>query len=230
MGLDIAERRVRCAFFCGVLSAVAIGAAGCSSEVSRFVENPNSKPYVARAPSYQPPPAPIQPTHVAAVESQPLPQAQPASSSSAPQYAALQYEQSQYAPAAPQYVPPQPVPPQPVPAYAPPAPQYAAPQYVPSQYVPSAPRSSPGFAGPAGTGAKIAHAAAPRTPVSAVPQVSALPPVSATSGSLPAAPAQDRKSTRLNSSHVRISYAVFCLKKKKNKYQTHHINKKLKKK
>src|SRR5690554_3303455 len=29
----------------------------------------------------------------------------------------------------------------------------------------------------------------------------------------------DRKSTRLNSSHVRISYAVFCLKKK-----THHIS------
>src|SRR5690349_25144253 len=27
--------------------------------------------------------------------------------------------------------------------------------------------------------------------------------------------AQDRKSTRLNSSHVEISYAVFCLKKKK---------------
>src|SRR3989442_10785808 len=27
--------------------------------------------------------------------------------------------------------------------------------------------------------------------------------------------AGDRKSTRLNSSHVRISYAVFCLKKKK---------------
>src|SRR5690625_6336278 len=27
---------------------------------------------------------------------------------------------------------------------------------------------------------------------------------------------QDRKSTRLNSSHVAISYAVFCLKKKKN--------------
>src|SRR5690554_7397020 len=26
--------------------------------------------------------------------------------------------------------------------------------------------------------------------------------------------AEDRKSTRLNSSHVRISYAVFCLKKK----------------
>src|ERR1039457_7342916 len=28
----------------------------------------------------------------------------------------------------------------------------------------------------------------------------------------------DRKSTRLNSSHLVISYAVFCLKKKKNKY------------
>src|SRR5438067_4599521 len=28
--------------------------------------------------------------------------------------------------------------------------------------------------------------------------------------------AADRKSTRLNSSHVSISYAVFCLKKKKN--------------
>src|SRR3712207_8108535 len=27
-------------------------------------------------------------------------------------------------------------------------------------------------------------------------------------------PAQDRKSTRLNSSHANISYAVFCLKKK----------------
>src|SRR2546427_8098891 len=30
--------------------------------------------------------------------------------------------------------------------------------------------------------------------------------------------AQDRKSTRLNSSHSQISYAVFCLKKKKNRY------------
>src|SRR3712207_8616860 len=28
---------------------------------------------------------------------------------------------------------------------------------------------------------------------------------------------EDRKSTRLNSSHANISYAVFCLKKKKNK-------------
>src|SRR3712207_7757385 len=29
---------------------------------------------------------------------------------------------------------------------------------------------------------------------------------------------QDRKSTRLNSSHANISYAVFCLKKKKKKH------------
>src|SRR3712207_7711989 len=31
-----------------------------------------------------------------------------------------------------------------------------------------------------------------------------------------APPLRDRKSTRLNSSHANISYAVFCLKKKKN--------------
>src|SRR5438067_8733680 len=35
-------------------------------------------------------------------------------------------------------------------------------------------------------------------------------------------PARDRKSTRLNSSHVSISYAVFCLKKK-NKPTPAHI-------
>src|SRR5690349_23604297 len=33
-------------------------------------------------------------------------------------------------------------------------------------------------------------------------------------------PPPDRKSTRLNSSHVEISYAVFCLKKKKKKTKT----------
>src|SRR5256885_6510280 len=31
---------------------------------------------------------------------------------------------------------------------------------------------------------------------------------------------EDRKSTRLNSSHLVISYAVFCLKKKKKNYST----------
>src|SRR5438874_6866259 len=38
-----------------------------------------------------------------------------------------------------------------------------------------------------------------------------------TSDMLPADIIGDRKSTRLNSSHVEISYAVFCLKKKKKK-------------
>src|SRR3712207_8053872 len=33
----------------------------------------------------------------------------------------------------------------------------------------------------------------------------------------------DRKSTRLNSSHANISYAVFCLKKKKKHYTTNSI-------
>src|SRR5690606_41195630 len=33
----------------------------------------------------------------------------------------------------------------------------------------------------------------------------------------------DRKSTRLNSSHVKISYAVFCLKKKKKKRRQERI-------
>src|SRR3712207_6885462 len=35
---------------------------------------------------------------------------------------------------------------------------------------------------------------------------------------------EDRKSTRLNSSHANISYAVFCLKKK-NKHKNHTITK-----
>src|SRR5436305_11906032 len=37
--------------------------------------------------------------------------------------------------------------------------------------------------------------------------------------------AGDRKSTRLNSSHVRISYAVFCLKKKKEIYPLYFLDK-----
>src|SRR3712207_7888507 len=35
---------------------------------------------------------------------------------------------------------------------------------------------------------------------------------------------QDRKSTRLNSSHANISYAVFCLKKKKTIERRHHLS------
>src|SRR2546427_7462836 len=37
----------------------------------------------------------------------------------------------------------------------------------------------------------------------------------------PRPPVSDRKSTRLNSSHSQISYAVFCLKKKKKKKTRH---------
>src|SRR3712207_7609930 len=50
----------------------------------------------------------------------------------------------------------------------------------------------------------------------------------ATSIQRPTTPTRDRKSTRLNSSHANISYAVFCLKKKKQHYNslqqhyTHH--------
>src|SRR5690606_41699209 len=42
-----------------------------------------------------------------------------------------------------------------------------------------------------------------------------LPTTPAATNSRPAFEHTDRKSTRLNSSHVKISYAVFCLKKKK---------------
>src|SRR5476649_2988802 len=41
---------------------------------------------------------------------------------------------------------------------------------------------------------------------------------------------KDRKSTRLNSSHTVISYAVFCLKKKKHNRSHRQTNKKHKKK
>src|SRR5471032_3574103 len=40
----------------------------------------------------------------------------------------------------------------------------------------------------------------------------------------------DRKSTRLNSSHITISYAVFCLKKKKKKNKNYKTKKKKKNK
>src|SRR5205814_5766026 len=51
-----------------------------------------------------------------------------------------------------------------------------------------------------------------------VPQSCCLPGSSRRgSGERQALSRQDRKSTRLNSSHLGISYAVFCLKKKKQK-------------
>src|SRR3989454_7102117 len=42
------------------------------------------------------------------------------------------------------------------------------------------------------------------------------PPPKSARGVAPHGGQRDRKSTRLNSSHLVISYAVFCLKKKKN--------------
>src|SRR3712207_7517242 len=51
-----------------------------------------------------------------------------------------------------------------------------------------------------------------------VPQSRARPPAGSARGrGPPGGSAEDRKSTRLNSSHANISYAVFCLKKKKTK-------------
>src|SRR5215470_2800970 len=157
--------RLRWTLFWGVLSVAAIGAAGCSSDTSRFGENSNNNPYAARAPYNQPPPAPLppapmqsapmqpapmqpaslQPTRTAAVERQPLPQAPPTQSPYAPQYASLQYEQPQYSAPPSQYAP----------SYAPPTPQYAAPPsrygppanvppaYVPPPYEPPTPRTPP---------------------------------------------------------------------------------------
>src|SRR2546430_8437835 len=42
--------------------------------------------------------------------------------------------------------------------------------------------------------------------------------------SCPSVRARDRKSTRLNSSHSQISYAVFCLKKKKNQRPAQRVH------
>src|SRR5690349_22935914 len=50
-------------------------------------------------------------------------------------------------------------------------------------------------------------------------QLQPVQPVAVHRRALGRGPAADRKSTRLNSSHVEISYAVFCLKKKKKNKQ-----------
>src|SRR5690606_40538878 len=47
-------------------------------------------------------------------------------------------------------------------------------------------------------------------------------PVAPSASPARAGDAEDRKSTRLNSSHVKISYAVFCLKKKKKGKNTYN--------
>src|SRR3712207_9204023 len=64
----------------------------------------------------------------------------------------------------------------------------------------------------------------PQTPGSAPPRLAStgVPQAIASSADSPKPSARlgttDRKSTRLNSSHANISYAVFCLKKKKSSH------------
>src|SRR3712207_8962942 len=50
-------------------------------------------------------------------------------------------------------------------------------------------------------------------------------PREAVAGAVALQQPQDRKSTRLNSSHANISYAVFCLKKKKKKRDINTVSK-----
>src|SRR5437870_10931616 len=65
------------------------------------------------------------------------------------------------------------------------------------------------------------HDALPISMISSntMPSKVTAPPAHASSRVPAAGVGRDRKSTRLNSSHVAISYAVFCLKKKKKKHQ-----------
>src|SRR6266508_4957254 len=80
------------------------------------------------------------------------------------------------------------------------------------------------------TAATISHAPAITATIHAVPSLS-MPATTATAMMNPASIRnRDRKSTRLNSSHVAISYAVFCLKKKKNMEEGPELKKKKKKK
>src|SRR2546426_5505994 len=60
-----------------------------------------------------------------------------------------------------------------------------------------------------------------RSPPRARPQRGPPPHACHAAGARPPARRPDRKSTRLNSSHLVISYAVFCLKKKKKKQPLH---------
>src|SRR2546422_6995426 len=74
---------------------------------------------------------------------------------------------------------------------------------------------------PPTTAAREVPIAPPRT---LPPRVASVPPSTAPAPSA-AGTEIDRKSTRLNSSHGYISYAVFCLKKKKeNRKQCAHIH------
>src|SRR3989442_14385321 len=60
-------------------------------------------------------------------------------------------------------------------------------------------------------------------PILRPPRTDRLERAAAAAGPPRRAAQPDRKSTRLNSSHVRISYAVFCLKKKKKLQQEQKV-------
>src|SRR5690606_40651776 len=87
----------------------------------------------------------------------------------------------------------------------------ALPISPPAGRAPSAARRSP--PGQGNRRPPAARAAASDRPCS--------PPADAATGSRRESVPADRKSTRLNSSHVKISYAVFCLKKKKQNHSVH---------
>src|SRR5690606_39584163 len=63
----------------------------------------------------------------------------------------------------------------------------------------------------------------PSTNVVAVGAGASSGAVGSASAQPPSSAARDRKSTRLNSSHVKISYAVFCLKKKNQELKAHIV-------
>jgi murein DD-endopeptidase MepM/ murein hydrolase activator NlpD len=170
MGRNIARQRLRCAIVVGLVSAAAIGVAGCSNETSRFGgESPNRNPYAnpyaerERPASFAtahygsvsaaaPPAAPMRPARVSAVESQPLPQLQPAYPPPPPSYGSgsppygsyATLDQPSYGPgpseppfppphnAAPAYAPPPP----PAPRYEPPPVRYEPPPPRPAYYAP----------------------------------------------------------------------------------------------
>src|SRR5690606_40877779 len=62
------------------------------------------------------------------------------------------------------------------------------------------------------------------TPVQPAAVAAPAPIPTTTSEPAPATVSPDRKSTRLNSSHVKISYAVFCLKKKTNRSKSYNTS------
>src|SRR2546429_530933 len=90
----------------------------------------------------------------------------------------------------------------------------AAPAPVKTAAPPPAPAKAPVAAAPV---------PAPPRPAAPVPAAAPIAAAPASSGSTGSRSSRDRKSTRLNSSHGYISYAVFCLKKKGRSLSTRRL-------